>query len=395
MPCVAAATNRATAKQCLPDDAPLRRTSCVNYRQDLADTEPVEENPAITSAVPPRKASITAIAYHLPLTSLTNDDLVREYPDWDVEKIFAKTGISCRRIAAPDQTAGDLALEAGRELITAWGGRRDDIDLLILCTQTPDYALPTTACILQDRLGLSTTCAAFDLNLGCSGFVYGLAIVKGMLETGQAGRALLINAETYSKWIDPDDRSVRTIFGDGAAATIVELVECSDGPDPIGPFVFGTDGRGYDKLIVHGSGARGLEAPGLACLREGRRADRLFMDGPEIFTFTIRTVPRTVRSLLEKAGLRMADVDLFVFHQANSYMLEHLRKQCRIPQEKFFLSLEQYGNTVSSTIPIALKDAADKGALKDGMRVAVVGFGVGYSWAAATLIWNGQPSCGE
>ncbi|MCY2930926.1 MAG: ketoacyl-ACP synthase III [Planctomycetota bacterium] len=335
-----------------------------------------------------RFASVTSVAYHLPETILTNEDLVREYPDWTVEKIFDKTGIRQRHVAAEGETALDLGEKAARKLLERSACPPDQIDALLLCTQTPDYALPPTACILQARLGLPTTVAAFDFNLGCSGFVYGLSIAKGLIETGQAKKCLLVTAETYSKWLDANDWSVRTIFGDGAAAALVERIDCPDEREPIGPFVFGTDGSGFKRLIVHSSGARGIgEAKG--SLPEGRRPDRLFMDGAEIFAFTTRSVPQAVNALLAKAGMTLEQVDLFVFHQANAYMLEHLRKRLKIPQEKFVLAMAECGNTVSASIPIALKDSLDAGVLKPGMRIALVGFGVGYSWAAAILTWPG------
>ncbi|MGI6417595.1 MAG: ketoacyl-ACP synthase III, partial [Thermoguttaceae bacterium] len=233
---------------------------------------------------------------------------------------------------------------------------------------------------------LPTSCAAFDFNLGCSGYVYGLALVKSMLESGQASKALLITGETYTKWMHPDDFSTRAIFGDAGTATLVEARERERAP--IGPFVYGTDGRGKDNLIVPGSGARecALDAA------EDRRLDHhrpraLFMDGPEIFSFTMRVVPTAVRSLLTKAELSWDAVDWVVFHQANRFMLEHLRKQCRIPTEKFVYCLEDYGNTVSNTIPITLADMVNDGRLRRGHRVMLVGFGVGYSWSACILHW--------
>ena len=235
---------------------------------------------------------------------------------------------------------------------------------------------------------MPTTCAAFDFNLGCSGYVYGLSIVKGLLESGQCTKAMLLTAETYSKWIDQADKGVRTVFGDAASATLIELVESPDGHDFIGPFVFGTDGSGRDRLIVHGSGARPITREEIAHLPEGHAPDRLFMDGPEIFSFTIRSVPRTIENLLVKAETSLDKLDLVVYHQANAYMLEYLRKRSKIPAEKFVMHLEDIGNTVSSSIPIALRRARDAGQLKRDMTVALVGFGVGYSWAAGTIVWK-------
>ncbi len=325
------------------------------------------------------RAAILDIAYHLPGRELTNAELAREFPDWGVEKISKKTGIASRRIAADGECSSDLAVEAARALFARGACRPEDVDFLLLCTQSPDYFLPTTACLLQDRLGIPTSAGALDFNLGCSGYVYGLGLSKGLIETGQASRVLLITAETYSKFLNPADKGVRTIFGDGAAAT---LVAADDDDEPaIGPFVYGTDGRGAEKLIVR---AGGMRRP-----RGGDAADFLDMDGPEVFSFTIAAVPAMVKQLLSVAGIAPEDVDLFVFHQANRFILEHLRNALDIPPEKFPVCLQDCGNTVSSTIPITLHRAREARELRPGQAVMLVSFGVGYSWAAAMVRWTG------
>ena len=326
------------------------------------------------------KSVVRAIAYHLPEGVLTNEEIIREHPDWSVEKIYEKTGIRSRHIAAPDETASDLAAQAAEKLFASGACTPDQIDCLLFCTQTPDYALPSSACILQHRLGIPTDCAALDYNLGCSGYVYGLSLAKAMLESGQRKRVLLLTGETYSKWIDPQDRSVRTIFGDAGTASLIEL---GGEAEQIGPFVYGTDGRGEDRLIVPNSGARKREN----VVPEGHDPNYLFMDGAEIFTFTIRSVPKAVRALLTKAEMTVDDVDLVVFHQANTFMLNHLRQRCRIPEDKFVIDLDTYGNTVSNTIPIALANLAESNRLQPGQRVMLVGFGVGYSWSACMIQW--------
>jgi 3-oxoacyl-[acyl-carrier-protein] synthase-3 len=309
-------------------------------------------------------AVVRAIEYHLPEQVLTNEQLAREFPDFSSAKIEAKTGIRERRLAAAGERASDLAVHAARRLFEVGLSPRD-VDYLLYCTQSPDQPLPTTACLLQERLGIPTTAGALDFNLGCSGYVYGLSLAKGLIESGQVRNVLLLTAETYSKYLDPTDRGVRTIFGDGAAATWITAAE-GDGP-AIGPVIFGTDGAGACNLMVR---------PG-----DGR----LHMNGGEIFTFTLRAVPRAVAQLLERAGLALADVDRFVFHQANQYMLEHLRQKLGIAADKFIIEMRDCGNTVSSTIPIALKRALDAGTIRPGHRVMLVGFGVGYSWAALLL----------
>jgi 3-oxoacyl-[acyl-carrier-protein] synthase-3 len=230
--------------------------------------------------------------------------------------------------------------------------------------------------------------------LGCSGFVYGLGLAKGLVETAQAKNVLLVTAETYSKHIHENDRSVRTIFGDGAAATLIQRVYIDDetSDEPIGRFIYGTDGRGAKNLIVPVGGMRQrISSNGDAQVDEfgnERLSSNLYMNGGEIFSFTLRAVPAAVDRLLETMRLRLDDIDLIVFHQANRYMLDHLRKKLKIPEEKFVVDMEHVGNTVSSTIPIALHNAAESGRLKVGQRVMIVGFGVGYSWAATVIRWR-------
>ncbi len=336
------------------------------------------------------KAFIRAIEYYLPDGLLTNDMLEAEFPGWSVEKIEEKIGIKVRRIAAQDQCASDMGIRAAEKLFSSGACGRSDIDYLLFCTQSPDYFLPTTSCLMQDLLGLPKCCGALDFNLGCSGYLYGLGLAKGLIETGQARNVLLITAETYSKHIHPADKSVRTLFGDAAAATLVQSF--SEAESKIGPFVYGTDGSGGKNLIVPTGGARICRSTESAQVVEDeqgnlRSQDNLYMNGSEIFTFTLRTIPKSVKELLTLSRKSMDDIDLFVFHQANKFMLEHLCKKLNIPEEKFYMSFKNYGNTVSATIPIALKDAQSEGKLKTGDLVMLVGFGVGYSWGATLLQW--------
>jgi len=337
------------------------------------------------------RVAIRAIEHYLPETVVTNADLASQFPGWSVEKIEGKTGILERHVTRPGECASDLAYRATQSLFESGACSPGDIDYLLLCTQSPDYFLPTTACLLQDRLGIPTTAGALDFNLGCSGFIYGLGLAQGLIETGQASRVLLITAETYSKFIHPQDKSVRTLFGDAAAVTLLEAVP-GDGDSRPAPYVFGTDGKGGSNLIVPAGGLRTPASPGSerpVCDENGnwRSQDNLFMNGAEIFNFTIRAIPGCVNQLLRRANRRIEEVDFFVFHQANQYMLEHLRMKLAIPREKFCLCLSHCGNTVSSTIPIALKHAACEGRLQPGGLVMLVGFGVGYSWGATFLRW--------
>jgi len=334
-------------------------------------------------------AAIKAIDYYLPERVLSSAQLAAEFPEWQVKKIEDKTGIRERHIAGNDECASDLAMGAARKLFEGGACRPGDIDYLLFCTQSPDYFLPSTACLLQDRLGIPISAGALDFNLGCSGFVYGLGLAKGLIETGQAGRVLLVTAETYSKFLHSRDKSVRTIFGDAAAATLIETVDGDGGPY-IGPFVFGTDGRGAEDLIVPTGGMRRSRSAETAIVMEAesgnwRSQDNLYVNGPKIFEFTLRVVPQSIDTLLRKAGKRMEEIDFFVLHQANQFILDHLRGKMKIPSERFSVALSNTGNTVSSTIPIALKDARDSGQLGSNWLTMLVGFGVGYSWGA-TLV---------
>lgn len=318
------------------------------------------------------RAVIVAIEYHLPERRLTNELLAAEFPEWGVAKIAEKTGIDTRHVAAADETSADLAFAAAKKLFAAGHARPDDVDYVVFCTQTPDYPLPTSACLLQHRLGIPTSAGALDINLGCSGYVYGLSLCRALIESGQAKTVLFLTGETYTKLLSPEDKTVRTIFGDAGAATLVTAAETHAG---IGPVVFGTNGAGGNNLICSRGG-----------FRQGRAHD-LFMNGPEIFNFTLNVVPDTVDRLLVAAALKREDIVLFVFHQANRYMLDHLRRKLSLPAERFFVSMAHCGNTVSCTIPIALKDALDAGRIRRGDRLMLVGFGVGYSWGGILVQW--------
>ena len=316
------------------------------------------------------------IAEHLPAGILTNETIANAFPEWPAEKIEKKLGIRERHIAGPDEFTSDLAAAAAEKLIVANGLDRNRVDTLIVVTQTPDYLLPSTACLVQSLLHLPQTVAAFDLNLGCSGYVYALGVAKGFIESGLSKRLLLITADTYTKLLDPADQSVRALFGDGASATLLEGTE-SDAPC-IGPFEFGTDGASAGDLMARGSALKPLATGDQTCLR---------MRGGEIFAFTMRVVPPAVEAVLAKAGLTLEQIDWVVFHQANAYMLDYLRQKCRIPAEKFVVSMASTGNTVSSSIPMALAKAAEKKQFRDGDRILLVGFGVGASWGACLITW--------
>ena len=327
---------------------------------------------------------IEKMDFYLPETVLTNRELGNIFTDWDSGKVESATGIKERHIAAEDETALDMAEKVGQKLLKDFD--KSSIDFLILCTQSPEYYLPTGACILQDRLGLKINTGAFDFNLGCSGFVYGLALAKGLILSGTAQKILFITSDTMSKHVYKKDKGNRTVFGDAAAGVIISHSD----EEGIGEFVFGTDGSGYKNLIVPNGGLRHRyapkaperEVPGTDSIRTD---NHLYMNGPEIFNFTIDVVPGTVNDVLQKNRLFIDEIDYFVFHQANKFIINYLRKKMKIPENKFFIDLEQTGNTVSSSIPIGLKKLQDSGAVGKGSKVLICGFGVGYSWAATIL----------
>lgn len=327
------------------------------------------------------KAYIKGISYFLPERVVTNEELVAEFPEWTVEKIADKVGVHERHVAAEDETATDMAVKAAEKLFADNPGiKREDIDFVILCTQSPDYFLPSSACIIQDRLGIPTGCGAFDFNLGCSGYVYGLAIAKGLIAGGIARNVLLLTAETYNKYLHPRDKGNRTIFGDAATATVV----ATDGYAEIGEFALGTNGAGAENLIVKtGASRRPGKVGDLSFDENGNphSSDYLFMNGAEIFSFTQKNVPVVVKQTLEKNALSADQVEMYVFHQANSYMLNFLRKKIKIAPEKFYVNMAGVGNTVSNSIPLALAEA---GKTLHG-PVLLCGFGVGYSWGGCVI----------
>lgn len=332
-------------------------------------------------------AAIGPIAIHLPEKVETNEHLAAEFPQWDLDLIYSKTGIRARHIAAADECASDLGFAAAERLFSQHNVDRSTIDFLLFCTQTPDYPLPTTACMLQHRLGLSTAVGALDFNLGCSGFVYGLSLADGLIRSGAAHKVLLITAETYSKYIAPEDRSLRTIFGDGAAAT---LIEAADVPS-VSAFAFGTDGAAADALMVNTGGARSVEAA-LKPRTKWRWPSKLYMDGPGLIKLTLDTIPQLVSQVLASGNISENDVDLFLMHQATHKLLDRLRQELQLDEQRMPISLADVGNTVSSTLPILIDELRTSGRLRVGTRSLLAGFGVGFSWAGClwTETWENK-----
>ena len=331
-----------------------------------------------------KKVFIKAVSYALPEKELTNHDLVNEFPEWTAEKVAKKIGIDKRHIVSESETSVSIAEKAAIKLFKEWDISKESIDFILLCTQSPDYFLPTSACILQDRLGISIFAGALDFNLGCSGYIYGLALAKGLVTSGIANNVLLITAETYSKFIHPKDKVNRTIFGDAASASLIS----NNGLAEICDFELGTDGSGAQNLMVKTGGLKYPKKEDDISQDENGAfysPDHLYMNGTEIFSFTQEMVPKVVNNMLLKHQLELSDIDLFIFHQANKYMLNFLRKKIKIPEEKFYYYMSKVGNTVSSTIPIALSEAIKDNTIGSKDSVLLAGFGVGYSWGGTIL----------
>ncbi len=332
---------------------------------------------------------ILAAEYELPRAVLTYEQLVQRFGVEAMQKVLAGSGIRNRRVASPDICGSDLAYSAAERMLRRHNLDRGTIDLLIFCTQSPDYLLPTTACVLHERLGLSKRCAACDLNLGCSQYVYALSVAHGLIASGIASRALVLTGDTMSRTIHPLDRALVPLMGDGGSASLV--AEVPQGEGFLG-FELGTDGTGHRYLMIP---AGGFRQPRCGASRietidaEGnvRTPENMRMNGAAIFHFAISIVPPTIETLLSRLSLRMSDVDMFLFHQANRYMLDYLFRKLKIPAEKTHVFLEDIGNTSGSTIPILLTHAWRAGKIRPGVLVLAIGFGVGLSWAATVIRW--------
>lgn len=322
------------------------------------------------------KAYISGLAYALPEHVEENEK----------NRLTKKTGILRRHIAAEGELASDLAVQAAEKLFSK-GLDRSKVDFLLFCTESPDYILPPTACLLQHRLGLSRNCGAFDYNLGCSGFAYGLGIAKGFIESGQAKNVLLITAETYSKHIHPQDHSTAPLFGDGASAVWIESVDEED--SGIRALHYGTDGSGAENLIVPVGGMRnpyGVAKEETTDQYNNIRDNyHLQMVGSAISEFSLEVVPQTLQYVLADAELAKDEVDYYVFHQANNFMLKYLQQKCDLLDVPYWNDVEEYGNTVSSSIPIALADMLKANPDKHLQNVVIMGFGVGLSWAGGVI----------
>jgi 3-oxoacyl-[acyl-carrier-protein] synthase-3 len=336
------------------------------------------------------EAYINAISFKLPLKRLTNVDISNIHPEWPVEKISSKVGIEARYVAADNETAGDLAFQAAEILFQEYNINKSIVDYVIFCTQSPDYYLPSTSCILQNRLGLSKKCGAFDYNLGCSGYIYGLGLAKGLILTKQASNVLLLTGETYTKYLNVKDKGNKTLFGDAGTATLLSNVKLEGGLNAlIKEFCYGTDGAGYNSLIVRNGCSRNSEKSGHDIYDVEQEFlfndNNLYMDGKAIFNFTAFEIPKLIKEILFVNSVTLDDVDFFIFHQANEFMLNTIRKRCNIPEEKFYIDIKDIGNTVSNTLPIAIYRSKKSGFLNHAHKVLLSGFGVGLSMGGVLL----------
>jgi 3-oxoacyl-[acyl-carrier-protein] synthase III len=331
--------------------------------------------------------AIEAIASSFPAGRLTNDQLRSRFPEWNFDRLEKRTGVVQRPVAAEGETALDLAERACGELAARGCLRPDEIDALIFCTQSPDYIMPPNSCLLHGRLNLKPEALAFDINLACSGYIYGVQIAAGLLWSGAAKRVLLATADTYSRYIHPGDRSTRSLFGDGGA---VSILSSSGQGHRIVDIQCGTSGKNYCKFIIPAGGSRLPRSADTA--RETtdesgnvRTQEHIRMDGMGVLSFFNATVPASVKAILARNGLSIDDVDLFVFHQASQLALESLRSALSIPADKMVIDLADTGNLVSASIPVALNRALASGRAKPGQTALLCGFGVGLSWGTALV----------
>lgn len=325
-----------------------------------------------------RPVGITGIAYAVPPRVLTNHDLERMVDTSD-EWIRTRTGIVERHIADPEVATSDLALAAARPALARAGMRPDELDLVIVATATPDMQFPATACIVQDGLG-ATRAGAFDLQAGCSGFVYGVSLASQAIATGACANALVVGAEVLSRVVDWSDRSTCIIAGDGAGAGVLQPVEEGRG---VLSGVLRADGSGGDFLKLPAGGSRMPTT--LDTVKQGLHYAR--MDGNEIFRFAVRVVEEVAVECLERAGLTIADVDLIVPHQANIRIIEACAQRMGIALQKWVCNIDRYGNTSAASIPIALAESVESGRLTQGQVVLLVGFGAGLTYAATAIRW--------
>lgn len=326
-------------------------------------------------------SKVTKIEFEFPKMKVSNNDLKIKFPSYDFDIFEEKIGIQNRYISNENETSISLGIGAAQKLFNKHKINKDEIDFVIFCSQTHDYILPQSSTIIQDKLNLRNDIGTIDINHGCSGYVYGLSLAKSLIGSVNIRNVLFITSDTYSKYIHEKDRSLRSIFGDGASATLIEQTN----ENFINDFVFGTDGSGSIDLMIEKGGSKFKIDANPELLEYGTNnyytKNCIHMNGPKIFEFTIKSIPKALKNILRTNNKTINEIDYFVFHQANQFMLETLRKITGIPKEKFIVDMKDYGNTVSSTIPIALS----KLLVKEKKTILLLGFGVGLSWAGTII----------
>ncbi|MBD7967166.1 ketoacyl-ACP synthase III [Paenibacillus sp. Sa2BVA9] len=325
-----------------------------------------------------RPVGVIGTGKYVPERILTNQDM-EKMMDTNDEWIVSRTGIRERHIAAAEQATSDLAYEAAKAAAASAGIKHEDIELIIVATVTPDSAFPSTACILQDKLGAKGA-AAFDLSAACSGFVYGLATATSLIQTGMYNNALVIGADCLSRITDYTDRNTSVLFGDGAGAVILGEVPEGRG---FKSFDLGAEGAGGPLLNLQAGGSR------LPASEEtvANKQHYIYMNGREVFKFAVRVMGTATIDVLAKAGLGKEDVDLFIPHQANIRIIQSAMQRLDLPEEKVVINVDKYANTSAASIPLALVEAAEEGRMKPGDKVLMVGFGGGLTWGASVLVW--------
>jgi 3-oxoacyl-[acyl-carrier-protein] synthase-3 len=333
------------------------------------------------------RIKISEIAYHLPDEIETNEELSTANPEWDLKRVESRTGVLSRHIAGNDETAFDLAFSACEKLFKANPSLKNKIDGIVFCTQNEDYVMPANSSVLHDKLGLKESVFALDFNLACSGYIYGLAMIRGLFATGMVTNVILVNADTYSRYIHPKDRSARLLFGDGAA---VSWIEASSGDEGIIDVICSTSGAHHQLFMIPAGGSRTprsdeTQIPAVDVSGNVRTPEHIRMDGGGVLEFVKSRVPDQIYELLERNGLSLSDIDQFVFHQASKTALDTLARLLDVGSDRIYSNIEKIGNTVSASIPIALRDAQDEGKIKSGDLVLLCGFGVGLSWGSALV----------
>jgi 3-oxoacyl-[acyl-carrier-protein] synthase-3 len=322
---------------------------------------------------------ILAVGHHAPSGILANEDLEKVLDTSD-EWITTRTGMKRRHVSAPEEATSDLAIAAARMALGRAGLQPADIDCYIVATVTPDFPFPATACIVASKLGASDK-AAFDIEIACSGFIYGLTVASSLVRAGVYKRVMLIGAETLTKIVNRNDRSTAVLFGDGAGAVILEAAQT----DSFLASELGSDGSRPEVLRVAGGGSR---RP-LTAARLDAGEQYIYMEGREVFKFAVTKMIEATDSALKKARLEKADVDWLIPHQANKRIIDSAAKYLQMPDEKVIVNIHEYGNTSAASIPIALSEAVQAGKIKDGDVIVFVGFGGGLSWGAVTWRWAG------